>query len=985
MWQAPSPRARLSLAAAIAALAPAAGVHADVEVRHNVAFTAVNQNPWTGGPAFHHEWEYRKLRFDFRADLPDLEDPTGVVIGVVEETLGVDLPIDPGLKAGGSVSGHFGLNFGYYVSGGRLNINYPAVAVLRIETNGPNDTVTTGRPFTITSAFLPGTERREIPFRTSALAAGAGYEAGRTSIPGFELEVFSQPHFSTYFPNAAAWATADWDVRAGVFLEADYLFDTARKEFLFGDGPREVPLVSVSPAGIQVPGFEPVDLFQQTFVIPGGGYVEVSYPDVRVDSRPAAPGGVLHGFAQKPILSLQADFDKIVPVVGAVLSNRIGPIGYSLLSTDGGPVLSLYQEMTFTPRPRVQLGFHEVVLARGESGVFHPTMLVEFGLGESVVIQPLVGSLEELRIRPTYLLENHFQNETGLSLGVVFHLQVLDVETPLGDLGPAADETLPLDGLVRVPLFREPAFPIGLGAVTADDVVVPKSSQFLGEFPRSKLLQQGARFVGEDPGSGRVTYQLRFVRTPGEDPLDAGDTFEVEVAGRAQRLEQCVGEFCETFATLIYLDEPVVLHDAAGVPVAELGEALCVGCESHPFALSPVSPFVTDELGRGIYLTDLSEFPDGLIDVEADPILSQALLVELPTPTPPVSLPTTLRSIVSVDDTLGPRDRFGRPSLNNRDQTAFTAVTDTGAQGAFRADSSGVSAIADNTARFASLAPEEVAINDGGAVAFGAAEGPYRDGVFLGDGGSVIAIAEPGGPVGPPSVDDGGTVVFRVRLESGDTAIYASDGGPPRLIATTVDTPFSELGEPSINNVGQVAFRTLEEEGAVESVWIADGAGLTRIADTTGALSGFHGPVEVNDSGVVAFQAGLDDGGSAIYVAEGGSLTAIADTAGRFRGFNGFGSGVGLNAEGAVAFVGELDGGGGGLYLVARGLLEEVARLGDPLFGSTLTALGFSRALNDRGDLAFWYALADGRSGIALATLRPVPPAAKTEVAARPD
>ena len=50
--------------------------------------------------------------------------------------------------------------------------------------------------------------------------------------------------------------------------------------------------------------------------------------------------------------------------------------------------------------------------------------------------------------------------------------------------------------------------------------------------------------------------------------------------------------------------------------------------------------------------------------------------------------------------------------------------------------------------------------------------------------------------------------------------------------------------------------------------------------------------------------------------------------------------------------------------------LIDVLRSGDPLFGSTVTALSVGRfALNDHLQLVFEYELADGRSGIAVALL----------------
>lgn len=50
-------------------------------------------------------------------------------------------------------------------------------------------------------------------------------------------------------------------------------------------------------------------------------------------------------------------------------------------------------------------------------------------------------------------------------------------------------------------------------------------------------------------------------------------------------------------------------------------------------------------------------------------------------------------------------------------------------------------------------------------------------------------------------------------------------------------------------------------------------------------------------------------------------------------------------------------------------MADKVVAIGDPLFGSTVTQLGFFRGLNNRNDIVFNYTLADGREGIARARL----------------
>jgi hypothetical protein len=66
-----------------------------------------------------------------------------------------------------------------------------------------------------------------------------------------------------------------------------------------------------------------------------------------------------------------------------------------------------------------------------------------------------------------------------------------------------------------------------------------------------------------------------------------------------------------------------------------------------------------------------------------------------------------------------------------------------------------------------------------------------------------------------------------------------------------------------------------------------------------------------------------------------------------------------------------------GIFMGDGGPLTTVIKFGDSLFGSTVGNLGMGRFALDpggNGNLAFWYQLADGRTGIALASPVPEPP-----------
>jgi hypothetical protein len=65
-----------------------------------------------------------------------------------------------------------------------------------------------------------------------------------------------------------------------------------------------------------------------------------------------------------------------------------------------------------------------------------------------------------------------------------------------------------------------------------------------------------------------------------------------------------------------------------------------------------------------------------------------------------------------------------------------------------------------------------------------------------------------------------------------------------------------------------------------------------------------------------------------------------------------------------VAFLGYPDAGGQGIFTGPDPVADKVIRTGDPLFGSTVTAVNFEHGLNDAGQIVFLAELADGTRGV---------------------
>jgi hypothetical protein len=271
-------------------------------------------------------------------------------------------------------------------------------------------------------------------------------------------------------------------------------------------------------------------------------------------------------------------------------------------------------------------------------------------------------------------------------------------------------------------------------------------------------------------------------------------------------------------------------------------------------------------------------------------------------------------------------------------------------------------------------------------------------GVFMASGGALTTIAKPGDPVPPETVNavfgrpsiSNETVAFHARLgagyESTKQGILISSGG--QLVARlTTDDPapsgtsnFLGFGDPAISD-SVVAFGAGYRDGGVtrSGIFTEDGDELTTIVRTgdTAPLGSFDrlGNPTLSD-GTAAFAAIFGSFSmSGIFIGDGGPLTTIvksgdAAPSGTFLQF-GYPSIVG----GEVAFLATFDG-KSGIFTGSGGPLSKVILSGDSLFGSTVGWLDFGRFGFDSdgsGRLAFAYGLADGRLGVALATVVPEP------------
>lgn len=262
---------------------------------------------------------------------------------------------------------------------------------------------------------------------------------------------------------------------------------------------------------------------------------------------------------------------------------------------------------------------------------------------------------------------------------------------------------------------------------------------------------------------------------------------------------------------------------------------------------------------------------------------------------------------------------------------------------------------------------------------------------------------------GPPQVNASGLVAYSSEFTAtssglNELAVVVNDGTSATIIARSGQsisaggTFQGGMNSFALNDSGEVAFMAGIEGVVGAGVFRGDGVspvveisrGGNPSPDGNGVIDG-HSEVVINASGLVAFEASISEGAnrdSSIFLGDGTvaaqiiarSRQAVPDGNGDFSDFN-----FTLNDSGQLAFFAGLQNTASpqndnfGIYFYDESLgLIKVARLGDPLLGSTITRLNFASGidydqpgnqqtgLNILGQVAYRFELASGEWGIAL-------------------
>jgi hypothetical protein len=343
-------------------------------------------------------------------------------------------------------------------------------------------------------------------------------------------------------------------------------------------------------------------------------------------------------------------------------------------------------------------------------------------------------------------------------------------------------------------------------------------------------------------------------------------------------------------------------------------------------------------------------------------------------------------TFTNIADTTGPFSTFTLfvgPRLNNNGTVSFTAGLDNGGSGVYRSDGVAITTIADDSGPNGGFGISD--INDAGQVAYVARSNWLGQGIFRGDGLTVNTIIrlielpannaffDEGQPI---TINNAGTVAFYAHLVVGQgapfDAVFVGNGGSITLISNPGDGT-DRAFNPKINNLGNVAFNYGITFPAERGIRLGNGGTISLVINDAGPYSGFGLP-GLNDSNVVAVAAERDAGGWDVLKIDGATVDVVAgpfsngpsvdDPSGVLD--------VGLNNAGDVAFLARVA--APNTFSILTGpdpVADKVIRDGDALFGSTATILKGVTSIdgpNDAGQIVFRYSLADGRSGIALAT-----------------
>lgn len=287
-------------------------------------------------------------------------------------------------------------------------------------------------------------------------------------------------------------------------------------------------------------------------------------------------------------------------------------------------------------------------------------------------------------------------------------------------------------------------------------------------------------------------------------------------------------------------------------------------------------------------------------------------------------------------------------------------------------------------------------------------------------GSGLTLIAQKGDPLpaggetfepysGVPALNEAGQVAFLATTskDSNARAVLRGEGGSLTLMARTgtvvpglgTISGFGYSGEVTICNDGDVIL-PVSVSGGADTLIRADESGVPKVivsignavSDHPGTLRGIDRHVAVNGDGLVAFNGWITTPDFNVVSAIFRGTSAVAASGQKVPGegvtFLAMdGEPVAINAAGQVAFRARLSDDKRGIFLSdPEDGLRTIAMTGQQFLGSSFDTLEFAgsspvngvlgkdrNGLNDNGEVAFRFELADGREGVAMWSVLPKP------------
>jgi hypothetical protein len=351
---------------------------------------------------------------------------------------------------------------------------------------------------------------------------------------------------------------------------------------------------------------------------------------------------------------------------------------------------------------------------------------------------------------------------------------------------------------------------------------------------------------------------------------------------------------------------------------------------------------------------------------------------------PVITAPTARATVTSytftkIADSTGPLESFGGPSINNSGQVTFMASYDNSANsGVFLGNGGPLATVADYTGPYGGF-HNQPRIDGSGTVLFAAGLDAGGSGVFTraGAAGPVTTVYST-----PESFN---TFLFNyhdisptgtVAYADANAGIFTKTGAVTTTVVTANDPNYTLGGGGAVAVIGTANTVTFEAiHNGVQGIFAKTGAApITTLIDQNdnhGFGFAFFNAGRIRADGTLIFNAALSNGHSGDFIRDPitGNIALVADDSGPFAHdlFNR----PALNAAGQIALWARLDAGGMGIFNGPDPVLNDVIKTGDALFGSTLFDCDFAMGMNEAGDIAFNYSLANGQTGIAVA--HPVP------------